>query len=44
MWCVNEPGLYRLIMRSDKPEGLPFPDFDRLYGYPRGGYEKAHSN
>lgn len=34
-----------MAMRAElKPEGLPFPDFDRLYGYPKGGYEKYHNN
>lgn len=36
--------LPRAMKAELKSEGLPFPDFDRLYGYTRGGYEKAHSN
>jgi len=27
VWLVNEPGLYRLIFRSDKPQAEPFQDW-----------------
>ena len=27
MTCVNEPGLYKLVMRSDKPEAIAFQNW-----------------
>lgn len=45
MICVNEPGLYRMIMRSDRPEAEPFIEWVTAEVLPAirksGGYQ-AH--